>query len=164
MTTSATPLFIYEQSGVYRLATPDEVRNTALSILSGDMAEKPMLNSPNAVKDYLRLQIGDLPHEVFSVMFLDSQNRLLAYEQMFRGSLTSTMVYPREVVKRALELHADGVILTHNHPAGTVKPSQADMKLTRTLQEALALIDVNVRDHIIVTRGLTSSMAESGLL
>jgi DNA repair protein RadC len=75
-----------------------------------------MLNSPNAVKDYLRLQIGDLPHEVFSVMFLDSHNRLLAYEQLFRGSLTSTMVYPREVAKRALELGADGVILTHNHP------------------------------------------------
>ena len=164
MTTSVTPLFVREQLGVYRVATPEEVRDTALTILTGDLTEKPVLNSPNAVKDYLRLQIGDLPHEVFSVMFLDSHNRLLAYEQMFRGSLSSTMVYPREVVKRALELGADGVILTHNHPAGTVKPSQADMKLTRTLQDAPALVDVYVRDHIIVTRGMTSSMAESGIL
>lgn len=164
MNTSATPLFVCEQPGVYRIATPDEVRGAALTILAVDLTEKPMLNSPNAVKDYLRLQIGDLPHEVFSVMFLDSQNRLLAYEQMFRGSLTSTMVYPREVVKRALELGAHGVILTHNHPAGTVKPSQADMKLTRTLQEALSLVDVRVRDHIIVTRGMASSMAENGLM
>lgn len=164
MTTSATPLFVCEQPGIYRAATPEEVRGTALTALTADLTEKPTLSSPNSVKDYLRLQIGDLPHEVFSVMFLDSHNRLLAYEQMFRGSLTSTMVSPREVAKRALELGADGVILTHNHPGQTVKPSQADMKLTRTLQEALALIDVNVRDHIIVTRGVASSMAENGLL
>lgn len=164
MTTFASPLFVCEQPGVYRTATPEEVRGLALTALTTDLTEKPILNSPNAVKDYLRLQIGDLPHEVFSVMFLDSQNRLISYEQMFRGSLTSTMIYPREVVKRALELCADGVVLTHNHPAGTVTPSQADLKLTRTLRDALALVDVYIRDHIIVTRGLTSSMAESGLL
>jgi DNA repair protein RadC len=164
MTTSATHLFVCEQTGEYRLATPDEVRAAALANLLGDLTEKPVLNSPSKVKDYLRLQIGDLPHEVFSVMFLDPHNRLLAYEQMFRGSLSQTMVYPREVVKRALVLGADGVILTHNHPGGTTKPSQSDMKLTRTLQEALALVDVTVRDHIIVARGSSCSMAEDGLL
>ncbi len=164
MTSSTTSLFVCEKPGVYRMATRDEVRGTALSILSGDITGKPMLNSPNAVKDYLRLQIGDLPHEVFSVVFLDAQNRFLAYEQMFRGSLTQTAVYPREVIKRALEMNADSVVLVHNHPSGSVEPSQADRKLTQSLKNALAMVDVSVRDHIIVARGAALSMAEEGLI
>ena len=98
------------------------------------------------------------------MLFLDVQNRLLSFQPMFRGSLAQTMVYPREVAKTALALGADGVVLAHNHPGGTVKPSQADLKLTRALQEALALIDVTVRDHIIVAQGKYLSMAEEGLL
>lgn len=164
MTASATPLFVCDQPGVYRMATPDEVRGTALNLLAGDLIETPLVNSPTVVKAFFQLQIGDLQHEVFSVIFLNCQNRFLAYEQMFRGSLTSTVVYPRELVKRALELGADGVILSHNHPSGNPNPSQADLILTSTLKAALALVDVKVRDHIIVTRGLVTSMAETGQL
>lgn len=122
------------------------------------------MNSPNAVKQYLQLELAQLKHEVFAVLFLDVHNHLLSYQPMFRGSLSQTMVYPREVAKVALALGADGVVLAHNHPGGTVKPSASDMKLTRTLQEALALIDVTVRDHIIVAQGKYLSMAEEGLL
>ncbi len=140
------------------------VLEMARRALTQQLTETTVMNSPNAVKQYLQLELAQLKHEVFAVLFLDAHNRLLSYQPMFRGSLSQTMVYPREVAKTALALEADGVVLAHNHPGGTVKPSQADMKLTRTLQEALALIDVTVRDHIIVAQGKYLSMAEEGLL
>ena len=111
-----------------------------------------MFEAPAAVKDYLRLQLGPHPHEVFAVLFLDAQNRLLALEEMFRGTLTQTSVYPREVVKRALELRAGAVILAHNHPSGAAEPSRADEYLTQTLKSALALVDVRILDHLVVGR------------
>ena len=104
------------------------------------------------------------PHEIFAVLFLDSQNRLIALEEMFRGTLTQTSVYPREVVLRALHHHAAAVVLTHNHPSGTVQPSRADEALTQTLKAALALVDVRVLDHVIVAPGQALSMAERGLI
>jgi DNA repair protein RadC len=140
------------------------VLEMARRALTQQLTETTVMNSPNAVKQYLQLELAQLKHEVFAVLFLDAHNRLLSYQPMFRGSLSQTMVYPREVAKTALALGADGVVLAHNHPGGTVNPSQADMKLTRTLQEALALIDVTVRDHIIVAQGKYLSMAEEGLL
>ncbi len=140
------------------------VLEMARRALTQELQEKAIMNSPLAVKQFLQLELAQLKHEVFAVLFLDAHNRLLSYQPMFRGSLSQTMVYPREVAKTALALGADGVVLAHNHPGGTVKPSQADMKLTRTLQEALALIDVTVRDHIIVAQGKYLSMAEEGLL
>ncbi len=140
------------------------VLEMARRALNQELTETPVMNSPNAVKQYLQLELAQLKHEVFAVLFLDAQNRLLSYQPMFRGSLSQTMVYPREVAKTALALGADGVVLAHNHPGGTVTPSNADLKLTRTLQEALALIDVTVRDHIIVAQGKYLSMAEEGLL
>jgi DNA repair protein RadC len=140
------------------------VLEMARRALTQQLTETTVMNSPNAVKQYLQLELAQLKHEVFAVLFLDAHNRLLSYQPMFRGSLSQTMVYPREVAKTALALGADGVVLAHNHPGGTVKPSQADMKLTRTLQEALALIDVTVRDHIIVAQGKYLSMSEEGLL
>ena len=140
------------------------VLEMARRALTQELKEKTVMNSPLAVKQFLQLELAQLKHEVFAVLFLDAHNRLLSYQPMFRGSLSQTMVYPREVAKTALALGADGVVLAHNHPGGTVKPSQADMKLTRTLQEALALIDVTVRDHIIVAQGKYLSMAEEGLL
>ena len=112
----------------------------------------------------LQLELAQLKHEVFAVLFLDVQNRLLSFQPMFRGSLAQTMVYPREVAKLALALGADGVVLAHNHPSGSTKPSHSDMLLTRTMQESLALIDVTVRDHIIVAQGKYLSMAEEGLM
>jgi DNA repair protein RadC len=140
------------------------VLEMARRALTQELTETTVMNSPNAVKQYLQLELAQLKHEVFAVLFLDVHNHLLSYQPMFRGSLSQTMVYPREVAKVALALGADGVVLAHNHPGGTVKPSPSDMKLTRTLQEALALIDVTVRDHIIVAQGQYLSMAEEGLL
>jgi DNA repair protein RadC len=140
------------------------VLEMARRALTQELTETTVMNSPHAVKQYLQLELAQLKHEVFAVLFLDAHNRLLSYQPMFRGSLSQTMVYPREVAKTALALGADGVVLAHNHPGGTVQPSQADMKLTRTLQEALALIDITVRDHVIVAQGKYLSMAEEGLL
>ena len=132
--------------------------------LAEELAARPVFDAPAKVKDYLRLQIGTRPHEVFAVMFLDAQNRLLALEEMFRGTLTQTSVYPREVVKRALDLHAAAVILAHNHPSGAAEPSRADEYLTQTLKSALNLIDVRVLDHLVVSQAEVVSFAERGLL
>ena len=128
------------------------------------LQERPLLNDPAAVKHYLQLRLAHLPHEVFAVCFLDSQNRLLACDEMFRGTLGQTSVYPREVAVRALQHHAAAVVLAHNHPSGTVQPSPADQSLTHSLRAALALLDVRVLDHIIVAPGEALSMAEKGLL
>ncbi len=128
------------------------------------MQERPVFDTPDTVKHYLQLELSARPHEVFAVMFLDTQNRLLAMEEMFRGTLTQTSVYPREVVLRALHHQASAVVLSHNHPSGTVQPSRADEMLTQTLKTALNLIDVRVLDHIIVAPGQALSMAERGLM
>ena len=123
-----------------------------------------MFDSPEAVKHYLQLQLAAKPHEVFAALFLDAQHRLIALEELFRGTLTQTSVYPREVVIRALHHHAAAVVLAHNHPSGGVEPSRADEALTQTLKAALALVDVRVLDHVIVAAGRSLSMAERGLI
>jgi len=125
---------------------------------------REVFGSPEAVKHYVQLHLGHRPHEIFAVLFLDSQNRLIAMEEMFRGTLSQTSVYPREVALRALHHHAASVILSHNHPSGGVQPSHADHALTRNLQSALGLLDVRVLDHIIVGPGASYSMAEEGAL
>jgi DNA repair protein RadC len=132
--------------------------------LNQRLAEKPALNDSDTVKNYLRLQLGGLGHEVFAVLFLDSQLRLIAMETLFQGSLTSTTVHPREVVKRALALGAGAAILAHNHPSGVAEPSRADELLTRQLSQALALVDVRVVDHFVVGSHEVVSFAERGLL
>ena len=132
--------------------------------LAQELTERPLFDVPAKVKSYLQLQLGTRGHEVFAVMFLDAQNRLLRLEEMFRGTLMQTSVYPREVVKRALELHAAAVVLAHNHPSGAAEPSRADEYLTQTLKSALALVDVRVIDHMVVGHGEVVSMAERGLL
>lgn len=121
------------------------------------------LSSPRAVRDYLKLTLARLPHEVFVGVFLSAQHRVIAIEELFRGSLTQTSVYPREVVKRALAHNAASMIFAHNHPSGEPTPSQADRLLTRTLADALALIDVRVLDHFVVAPGAAVSFAEQGL-
>ena len=123
-----------------------------------------VLSSPAEVRAYLRVTLAKRDHEVFMVLFLDAQNRVIASEEMFRGTLTQTSVYPREVVKRALEHNAAAVILAHNHPSGVAEPSRADEALTQTLRAALALIDTRVLDHFIVAGSGVLSMAERGLL
>lgn len=132
--------------------------------LNQQLAEKPAMNEVETVRTYLRLHLGGLGHEVFAVLFLDAQLRLIAMETLFQGSLTSTTVHPREVVKRALALGAGAAILAHNHPSGVAEPSQADELLTRQLSQALALVDVRVVDHFIVGAGEVVSFAERGLL
>jgi DNA repair protein RadC len=140
------------------------VLELARRALAQQMQEKPCFDGPQAVRDYLQLQLGAHRHEVFAVLFLDSQHKLLAFEEMFKGTLTQTSVYPREVVLRALHHHAAAVVLAHNHPSGSAKPSSADVALTLTLKTTLALVDVRVLDHFVVTAHATASMAEQGLL
>ena len=132
--------------------------------LCEELQQRPAFTSPAAVKDFLRLSIGSKDHEVFMVLFLDSQHTLIAAVEMFRGTLSQTSVYPREVVKEALRLNACSVILAHNHPSGVVEPSRADEHLTQTLKTALALVDVRVLDHVVVARQSAMSMAERGVL
>jgi len=128
------------------------------------LRQQAVLDTPDAVKHYLQLQLSARTQEVFAVLFMDAQHHLIALEEMFQGTLSQTSVYPREVVKRALHLNASAVVLSHNHPSGNVQPSRADEMLTQTLKSALALIDVRVLDHIIVAPGEALSMTERGLL
>jgi DNA repair protein RadC len=132
--------------------------------LAEEMRARDSLASPAAVRGYLRLRMQDLEHEVFYGVFLDAQNRVIAAEELFRGTLTQTSVYPREVLKRALEHNAAAVILAHNHPSGVAEPSFQDQALTRNLAEALALVDIKVLDHFIVAPGTCLSFAERGLI
>lgn len=132
--------------------------------LTAGLREEPIFTTPQRVKDYLQMRLGALPHEVFAVLFLDAQQRLIACEEMFRGTLTQTSVYPREVVKRALELNTASVVLSHNHPSGVLEPSRADELLTQTLKSSLQLVDVRVLDHVVVGRTGALSFAERGLM
>jgi DNA repair protein RadC len=127
-------------------------------------AERDALQSPQAVRDYLRLALAARPYEVFVGLFLDSQNRLLAAEELFRGTLAQTSVYPREVVKAALARNAAAMIFAHNHPSGLAEPSRADELLTLALKQALSLVDVRTLDHFVVAGGRLTSLAERGLL
>ena len=133
--------------------------------LGEEMRRRDVLSSPQAVRDWLRLRLASLPHEVFMVLMLDSQNCLIEAVELFRGTLTQTSVYPREVVKLALAHNAAAIILAHNHPSGVAEPSRADEMLTRSLKQALAMVDVKVLDHFVVA-GSTQplSFAERGLL
>jgi DNA repair protein RadC len=128
------------------------------------LERKTLLGRPQAVKDYLCLLLHGRAQEVFVVLFLDSQNRLILADELFHGTLNQTAVYPREVVRRALELNAAAVILAHNHPSGVAEPSQADRVLTDALRAALRHLDMPVLDHIIVAGGCTFSFAEHGYL
>jgi DNA repair protein RadC len=132
--------------------------------LAAQMKSGINLSSPEAVRDFLRLSIQDKRVEIFLGLFLDAQNRVIAVEELFSGTLTQTSVFPREVVRTALHHNAAAVIFAHNHPSGVAEPSRADETLTQALKQALALIDVRVLDHFVVGRGATLSFAERGLL
>jgi DNA repair protein RadC len=133
--------------------------------LHEEMKSRPALSAPDAVRDWLRLKLAPLPYEVFIALWLDAQNRLIIVDELFRGTLMQTSVYPREVVRQAIGRNAAAVILAHNHPSGCTTPSQADELLTRALKESLALVDVRVLDHFIVAgNALPLSFVEHGLL
>jgi DNA repair protein RadC len=140
------------------------VLEIARRVLAERLAERPGFEQPQAVKDYLRLQLAALDHETFGVMFLDAQHRLLVFETLFRGTLTHTAVHPREVAKRALALNAAAVVLAHNHPSGLAEPSRADELITQSIRQALQLVEVQVLDHVVVGRNGTVSFAQRGLL
>ncbi|MCT8179266.1 RadC family protein [Variovorax sp. CY25R-8] len=140
------------------------VLELARRAMAEQLSQRTVFDAPEAVRQYVQMHIGTRPHEVFAVLFLDAQHRLIVLEELFRGTLTQTSVYPREVVLRALHHHAAAVVLAHNHPSGSIEPSRADETLTQTLRAALSLVDVRVLDHVIVSTGRSFSMAERGLL
>ena len=144
--------------------THDEVIERALKILADRMRAAPALSSPETVRSYLRLSLHDREHEVFVCVFLDSQHRVIACDELFRGTLAQTSVYPREVVKTALAHNAAAVIFAHNHPSGVAEPSRADELLTQALKQALALVDVHTLDHFVVAGSQLVSFAELGLM
>ncbi|MCE1185572.1 DNA repair protein RadC [Zoogloea sp.] len=151
--------------GPAKYAQLQAVMELARRAIGEQLAQRDVFDSPGAVRDWLRLHLAALGHEVFVVIFLDAQNRVICYEEMFRGTLTQTSVYPREVLKRVLQHNAAAVILAHNHPSGVGEPSQADQMLTRALQRALELIDVRVLDHFVIAGNTRPvSFAERNLL
>ncbi len=151
--------------GLAKYAQLQAVMELARRALAEQMNDADVFESPLAVRNWLRLRIGSLPHEVFHVLLLDARNRLIEAVELFRGTLTQTSVYPREVVKLALGRNAAAVILAHNHPSGAAEPSPADELLTRSLKQALELVDIRVLDHFIVTaHAQPLSFAERGLL
>jgi len=157
---SVAPYTARPKSAVRLQAAKELVRRSLIEV----MRQRCALSSPASVRDFLRMTLSGRDYEVFIVVFLNSQNRVLVPEEMFRGTLTQTSVYPREVVKRSLEHNAAGVIFAHNHPSGVAEPSRADEALTRALREALALVDVRVLDHFVVAGSSVVSFAERGLL
>jgi DNA repair protein RadC len=150
--------------GAAKAAQLAAVLELARRALREDLEAGSALTTPGAVRDYLRLALGGRAHEVFVCIYMDAQHRVIGADELFRGTLTQTSVYPREVVKSALAANAAAVIFAHNHPSGVAQPSQADELLTRQLREALALVDVKVLDHFIIAGNQALSFAERGLL
>lgn len=140
------------------------IMELAKRVLAQQLMQPQALQSPAAVRLYIQAQLAHKRHEVFAVLLLDSQLRLIAFEELFRGTLAQTSVYPREIALRVLQLHAHSVILAHNHPSGVLEPSAADLDITQRIKEVLALLDVQVLDHVIVTQGGSISLSERGLM
>ncbi|OQP79179.1 DNA repair protein RadC [Xanthomonas phaseoli pv. syngonii LMG 9055] len=157
-------LMVRDAQGHYLLATADQILEAARQAIERKMQRGAPLSSPAAVKEYLRAKLAGFEHEVFAVMFLDTQHRLIEYAEMFHGTIDGASVYPRELVKETLRLNAAAVIISHNHPSGNPEPSGADRALTKRLKEALALVDVRMLDHVIIAGSDTASFAERGLI
>lgn len=156
-----------DQSGFYEARTPvsaDEIVTMARQLLNRRFAKGHAITSPEAFRAFLHLRLSDKDHEVFGCLFLDSTHRIIAFEELFRGTLDAASVYPREVAKRALSLNAKALIFAHNHPSGVTEPSEADRAITHRLKQALDLLDVRVLDHFIIGESPAYSFAEHGLL
>ena len=158
-------------TGLHRLTSdgfvpvPDQdVIGAALAVLSAQVSRSKTLNSPRAVREFLAIRYANLEHEVFTVIFLDNRNRVIACEDLFRGTIDGASVYPREVVKAALSHNAAACLLAHPHPSGIAEPSQADEFITRRLRDALALVDIRLVDHIVIGGGNFTSLAEKGII
>ena len=161
-----SPSYSSTECLISTLTQPEErLVRRAVSVLEKRLFQRgPLMQSPEVTKRYLQLQLAPHKHEVFSVLFLDNRNRLLASEILFQGTINAATVQPRRVLQRALEVNSAAVILAHNHPSGDVQPSDADKYITRTLKQLLSQVDVQVLDHIIVGSGEAYSFAESGTL
>ena len=164
VSSAAGSLLVRDVAGEYRSAEPAEVLQAALRVLASQLRGTEMLSSPQAVRDFLRIRLGTLEHEVFAVIHLDAQHRVIEYVEIFRGTISQTSVYPREIVKEALARNSAALILVHNHPSAVAEPSRADEMLTQTLKRALSLVDVRVIDHLIVAGPTILSFAERGLI
>ena len=148
----------------FREATLEEIMNGARQALSARIRKGTRLDSPKMTSNFLITRFGTLEHEIFTLIFLDNRHRMIACQDLFRGTIDGATVHPREVVKEALKHNAAAVIFAHNHPSGVAEPSRADELITQRLKEALSLVDIQVLDHIVVAGGDTISFAESGLL
>ncbi|KAB2889726.1 MAG: DNA repair protein RadC [Burkholderiaceae bacterium] len=157
-------LMVRDAQGRYLLATTDQILEAARQAIEYKLQRGASFSSPATVKEYLRAKLAGFEHEVFAVLFLDAQLNLIEYAEMFRGTISSASVHPREVVKEAMRANAAAVILSHNHPSGNPEPSAADRSMTQQLKAALKLVDVQVLDHVIVAGNCTTSFAEKGLL
>lgn len=161
------PYFVADAAGKYRARralTEEQIIKAATTLLNKQIAHGSPLTSPDITGTYLKTKLRGLEHEVFVCLFLDNQHRVIEYEELFRGTIDGTSVYPREVVKRCLALNAAAVIFAHNHPSGIAAPSFADRQITNKLKEALDLIDVRVLDHFIIGDGESYSFAEHRLI
>lgn len=156
--------FVRDARGRYRMATAEQILDAARHLIDREVCRGVELSSPKTVRDFLRLKLAGFTYEVFSVMFLDNRHRLIAFTEMFRGTIDGASVFPREVVKEALAHNAAAVIFAHNHPSGVAEPSQADELITLRLKDALGLVDIRVLDHVIVAGNETTSFAARGLI
>ncbi|HUO96095.1 MAG TPA: DNA repair protein RadC [Steroidobacteraceae bacterium] len=161
---ASTTLFVRDANGGIRDATAAEIIAAARHALSRRVRRGTTLTSPRLVHDFLSLKLGVLEHESFAVILLDSRHRVIDYVELFRGTIDGASVHPREVVKLALARNASALVLAHPHPSGLPEPSRADEVITKRLQDALALVDIRVIDHVIIAGGEAVSLAERGLL
>ena len=157
-------LLVRDSQGRYMLATADQILEAARQVIDQKIPRGALFTSPELVKDYLRTKLAGFEHEVFAALFLDTKHRLIEYIELFRGTIDSASVYPREVVKAALRVNAAAAVFSHNHPSGNPEPSHADKVLTQRLREALAIVEIRTLDHIVVGSEGTVSFAEQGLL
>ena len=160
---STATLMVLEASGEYRPATPKEILAAAKSAVGYIYGRGSLFTSPQAAREFLTAKLAGRESECFAVLFLDNRNKLIEYREMFYGTIDASAVYPREVLKAALELNAASVLLAHNHPSGETEPSMADQRITARLKDALAMVEIRVLDHFIVGRNVLS-FAERGLL
>ena len=157
-------LLVRDSIGDYVPASPKQILDAARRAIDLKLKRGAAFTSPDVVKDYLRAKLAGFEHEMFAALFLDNRHRLIEYIELFRGTIDSASVYPREVVKEALRLNAAAIIVSHNHPSGHPEPSEADKALTRRLKQALELVDVRTLDHVIVAGHASASLAELGLV
>ncbi|MDB6084043.1 MAG: repair protein RadC [Gammaproteobacteria bacterium] len=157
-------LWMHGQQGGTRPASKEEILKAAREVMNRKVRRGTSLSSPQLVRDFLTVKLGDLEHEIFCVMLLDKRHRLIEYVELFRGTIDGASVHPREVVKLALAKNAAAVVLAHPHPSGIAEPSHADEQITSRLRDALGLVDIRILDHLIVAGGSVVSFAERGLI